>query len=166
MKLIKHNKKAYINDVLTGSAILLGFFIVLGFSIFILIQWNNAVQSTPGFTSQAKDIQQHYTNTFPRIMGWMFPIVLISLFLYTLITAYLIDVISRVWFIIGFIITIIQAVVGYIISQIYLKLSETPVFGVSLNYIPGAELYFNHIVLINSIWAFLILIVLYFKKEV
>jgi len=157
------NKKGYINDVLTGSAVLLGFFIVLGFSIFLLVQWNSAVQSSPMFNSQSKQAQQQFTDTYPTIMGWMFPITLIALFLYTIITAYLVDVISRVWFIIGFFVTIIQAIVGYVISQVYQNLADTSVFGISLQYIPGAELYFNHIILINAVWGFLILLVLYFK---
>ena len=163
---MKLNKKGYINDVLTGSAVLLGFFLVLGFSIFLIIQWNDAVQSSSAFNSQSKQIQQQFTDTYPSIMGWLFPITLIGLFLYTIITAYLVDVISRIWFIIGFIITIIQAVVGYVISQIYGQIAQTSIFGVSTSYIPGAEFYFSNIILINSIWAFLILLVLYFKREV
>lgn len=159
------NKKAYVNDVLTGSAMLLGFFLILGFSIFLLIEWNDTVQSSSAFTDGAKSGQQEFTDTYPSMMGWLFPAVFIGLLLYTLITAYLVEVISKVWFIIGFIVTVIQAVIGYVLQQAYDRLSEISVFGTAGTYIPGATLYFENLILINALWAFMILLALYFKRE-
>ena len=162
---MKFNKKGYVNDVLTGSAMLLGFFLILGFSIFLLVEWNDAVQSSSAFTETSKQGQQAFTDTYPSIMGWLFPAVFIGLLLYTLITAYLVEVISKVWFIIGFIVTIIQAVIGYVLQQAYDAISEISVFGTSSAYIPGAVLYFENLILINALWAFMILLALYFKRD-
>lgn len=162
---MKLNKKGYINDIVTGTGMLFGFFIVLALCIFILLEWNDGIQNSAAFTEQAKQGQQDFTDQYPSMMGWLFPASMIGLILYTLITAYLVEVISKVWFIIGFIVTIIQAIVGYVIQQAYSKITEMRLFETSLAYIPGAVLYFENIILFNAIWGFLILLVLYFKRD-
>ena len=161
-----NNKKGYIGDVMTGMALIFSLFIVLGICIFIIVQWNEAVQSSSVFPPEAKAEQQAYTDTYPVMMGWLLPAALIGLFVYTLITAYLIEVISRVWFVIGFVVTIFQAVVsGIFQTHVFPAFTGNAVYASTLQYMPGAAFYFGNAVLINSVWAFLILIALYFKRE-
>ena len=159
------NKKGYINDVITGGALLIGFFVMLSICIFLLMEWNSAVQNSSAFTAEAKQGQQDFTDQYPEMIGWLFPAVLVGLFLYTIITAYLVEVISKVWLVVGLVVTIIQAIISYVIGQVFQELSSVSLFGTSAAYIPGATLYFGNVILFNSIWAMLILLVLYFKAE-
>ena len=89
------NNKGYIGDVMNGMSLIFGLFIVFGLCIFIIVQWNDAVQNSNAFPEEAKQEQQSFTNTYPPMMGWIIVGALIGLFVYTIITAYLIDVISR-----------------------------------------------------------------------
>lgn len=162
---MKLNKKGYINDIVTMTGVLLGLFIVLSLCIFILVQYNDAFQNSSVVTSEAKALQQDYTDTYPGMMAWFFPITFIALVVYTLITAYLVEVISKVWFVVGFIVVCIQAIVSYVVGQVYDNLTELSVFNTGASFIPGATWYFGNVILANAIIGFLILLALYFKRD-
>lgn len=158
-------KKGYVGDIATGTGTLLAAFVLLVFVIFILTQWNEQFQNADFVPDRAKEAQQSFTDKYPNMIGWLFPALFLGLVLYTVITAYLIEVISKVWFVIGVIvgafIQIISGIVGYVADQFM----ATEVFQSVMHNIPGAIWYFSAPVLWNSIWVFLVLISLYFKKE-
>jgi len=164
--MLTKNKKGFVGDVMTGMAMLFALFVVLGICIFIIVQWNDAVQNSSAFPIEAKTEQQAFTDTYPTMMGWILPAALIGLFVYTLITAYLVEVISKVWFIIGLVVAVFQAVVSGIFQfQVFPAFAGNAVYASTLQYMPGAAFYFGNAVLVNSVWAFLILLALYFKRE-
>lgn len=161
---MKRSKKAFVGDVIVGTTQLFIFFIVLAICIYLIFQFNDAAQGMDQLPAEAKAESQAYVDQYPTMMGWLFTAAFIGLFIYTLITAFLIEVISKVWFVIGFIIAVIQGIYSGIIMHIFEAFAATAVFGFSLAYIPGAIWYFNNLILANGIWAFMILLALYFKK--
>lgn len=165
MKLIQSNKDGYIGDVITMSFSLLGGFVVIAMAIFILVTWNDNVQNSSGFTQEAKDGQQQFTDTYIPLMGWMWPAAFLGMILFMLITSYLVEVISKIWFVLGLMITIAQSIVGYVLSLAFDEISQQEVFGLGMQYIPGAVFYFNNVILVNVLIASLILIVLYFRRD-
>lgn len=164
---MKLNKKAYVNDILTMTGVLFGLFVVIGFSIFLIIEYNDAFQQTSIVQkrSDVAELQQSFTDTYPQMMGWLWTSTLIGMVIYTLITAYLVNVISKVWFIIGVTTLMVQAIASYAMQIAYEEISTATVFDTSVTYIPGAALYFGNVIEWNALFGFLILLVLYFKED-
>lgn len=161
------SKKGYVNDVVTMTGILFGLFVVIGFAIFLIIEYNDAFQSS-SIVQKHPDVgqlQQDFTDTYPEMMGWIWTSALVGMVIYTLITAYLVNVISKVWFIIGVTTLMVQALVSFTIAEAYDEIASTTVFGTSVTYIPGAALYFGNVIEWNTFFGFLILLVLYFKED-
>jgi len=158
------NKKGFVGDTVTSMAVLFGFFIVLSFALFIIFSFNSQMQ-TMDIPDSAKEQQQSFTDTYPTMMGWLFPALMLGLFIYSVITAYLVEVISKVWFVIGFIAVFFQAIISGIIQHVFDEISSQDMFLSVLQYIPGATFYFGNAILINAIWGFIILMALYFKSE-
>lgn len=163
---IKMNKKAYVGDVAYGTLILFGFFIIAGFSIYIYSSFNTQVQSMDVMPSEAKLESSTWNNTFPSYLGYLFIAGFAGLFIYSIVTAYLIDVVSKVWFVVGFFLMIFQALFFGIIKYIFTEISSQDVFSSALTNIPYASIYFNNLILFNAVWGSLILLTLYFKSEV
>ena len=163
--MILKNKKGYIGDIVTMMFSLFGFFVILGLGIFILVQWNINVQSSSAFTVEAKEGQQLFTDTYIPLMGWFWPAAFLGMMLYMLITSYLVEVVSKVWFVIGLMVTLGQAILGYVLSLAFEEVSQQEVFGLALQNIPGAVFYFNNIILVNVVIASMVLIALYFRRD-
>ena len=66
------NKKGFVGDTVTSMAVLFGFFIVLSFALFIIFSFNSQMQ-TMDIPDQAKEQQQSFTDSYPTMMGWLFP---------------------------------------------------------------------------------------------
>ena len=164
---MNQNKKGYVNDIVTMTGVLFGLFVVLGLAIFLIIEYNDAFQNSSIVQKRADvaELQQSFTDTYPEMMGWIWTSSLVGMVIYTLITAYLVNVISKVWFIIGVSTLMIQAIASFAIQKAYEQMSTASVFGTSVTYIPGASLYFSNVIEWNAFFGFLILLVLYFKED-
>lgn len=158
------NKKAFIGDVITGSFQLLILFMIFAICFFVAFKFNQGLVENEKIPQEAKDINTNITYQYSKIIGYGFPLLLVCIFVYTIVTASMVDIISRVWFIIGLVIMLGQAVISYIIREVYLKLIEVEMFSQSLVLIPFANSYFENIIMYNCIWGFIILAVLYIKE--
>lgn len=164
MKTINKTKKAYIGDVITGSFQMLIIFMIFAICFFVAFKFNTGLVENDNVPQEAKDLNTEVVTKYSTIIGYGFPMFLVALFAYTIITASLVDVISKVWFVIGVVMMLGQAVISYIIREIFLKLIEVEIFSQSLVLIPFAASYFQNIIMYNCIWGFIILAVLYVKE--
>jgi len=164
MNRLRKNKNGFIGDVVTGSFQLLILFMVFALCFFIAFQFNQGLVENDNVPQEAKDINTEVVYKYSHILGYGFPLLLVCLFVYTIVTASMVDVISKVWFVVGVILMIGQAVISYVIREVFLKLIEVEIFSQSLVLIPFAASYFSNIILYNCIWGFIILTVLYVKE--
>jgi len=158
------NKKGFIGDAISGVIFLFLLFMLLSISIFVSINFNDGFQDSAAPT-EAKSISNTFINDYPTKIGYMFSGAFIALFIYTLITAYLIEVISKIWFVVGLISSIIFVIIAAIIKAVFGELILESLFASTLPFVYGAVLFFTYLPGVVTAWVFLIALVLYLGSQ-
>lgn len=158
------NKKGFIGDAISGVIFLFLLFMLLSISIFVSINFNDGFQDSSA-PSEAKSISNTFINDYPTKIGYMFSGAFIALFIYTLITAYLIEVISKIWFVVGLISSIIFVIIAAIIKAVFGELILESLFASTLPFVYGAVLFFTYLPGVVTAWVFLIALVLYLGSQ-
>lgn len=166
-KALRHllkNKKGFIGDAISGVVFLFYFFILLSIAIFLMFSFNTGFQDSNA-DAESKAISKTFVEDYPTKIGYMFSGAFIALFIYTMITAYLIEVISKIWFIVGFISSIIFVIIAAIIKAVFGELITQSLFASSLPFVYGAVLFFTYLPGVVTAWVFMLALVLYLGSQ-
>lgn len=166
-KALRHllkNKKGFIGDALSAIIFLFTLFILLSIVIFININFNTEFQESAA-PAEAKAISTTFVNDYPTKLGYMLPGAFIALFIYTMITAFMIEVISKIWFVVGLISAVIFVIVAAIIKAVFGELILQSLFSSTLPFVYGAVLFFTYLPGVVTAWVFLLALVLYLGSQ-
>jgi len=164
MKLLK-NKKGFVTDTILASAGLFVVVLVISLVGLILFNFNDEIQNHQSVTDGAKDVSAEAQSKFPAYLGYGFMAIFIGFFIYTIVTAILINNIHPIFWIIGFIMVLISTVVTSAIKMLFGVLETVSVLTPYIVAIPGATWYFYGMEIYNVIWMGIQLTIVYFAYE-
>lgn len=159
------NKKGFVSDTILASAALFTVVLVISLVAMILFNFNDAIQNQDSVTEGAKLIAADAESTMPAILGYGFMAMFIGFFIYTIITAILINNIHPIFWIVGFVLVVISTVITSAIKMIFGVVETVSVLAPYIAAIPGATWYFYGIEIYNIIWMGIQLTIIYFAYE-
>lgn len=159
------SKKGFVADVIIASAGLIAVVLVIALAIMILFNFNTEIQAQTNIGEDAKDASAYAEGTFPGILGWGFLALFIGFFLYTIITAALINNIHPIFWIMGFVMIFMSTIVSSSFKLAYGFLESSTLIGPYISFIPGATWYFTGMEIINVVWMGVQLTIIYFTWE-
>ena len=155
------NKKSFIGDVLSGAVFVFGGFILFTILIIVFFHFNSAVQDSQNFPVVAKDLSDTHNSNINKWFGWLLIGIIVSTFIYSLVTAYLIEVISILFFVVGLVSSVVVAIASYFLKFIFFELITNNQISKVASGFPIIFFYFENLVLILTLWGFLLLLVTY-----
>ena len=162
---IKNNKKGFVIDTLVASAALFVVVLVIAVVALILFNFNSEIQNHNAVGEEAKLASAEAESTFPPILGYAFGALFLGFLIYTIVTAILINNIHPIFWIVGFVLTIISTVITSTIKLIFGAVETTATLAPYIADIPMAGWYFSNIEIINIVWIILQLTIIYFTWE-
>lgn len=161
----KKSKKGFVADVIIASAALIAVVLVIALAIMILVNFNSEIQKHTNIQEEAKEASAYAEGTFPGILGWGFLAIFIGFFLYTIITAALINNIHPIFWIMGFVMIFMSTIVSSSFKLAYGFLQTSDLIAPYIAFIPGATWYFTGMEIINVVWMGIQLTIIYFTWE-
>jgi len=165
MKSFKKSKKGFVADVIIASAALMAVVLTVAMVSIVLYNFNDEIQDQTTVPDKAKNAAAYSKDTYPTTLGYGFMALFIGFFLYTVITAALINNIHPVFWILGFVMVFMSTIVSSTIKLVYGFLESTEMVAPYLGFIPGATWYFTGMEIINIIWMGIQLTIIYFTWE-
>ena len=162
--MINRNKKGFVGDTIIASAALIVVVLVISVVALILFNFNSEIQSS-SVGSQAKAAADEANTTFPPILGYAFVTIFMGFFIYTIVTAAIIDKIHPIFWVLGFVIVLISTIITSILKAIYGQVETVDLLAAYIAAIPGAGWYFPGMEIYNVIWMGIQLTIVYFKKD-
>lgn len=163
--MLKRNKKGFIADTMIGTAALFVVVLVIAVVSMILFYFNEQIQTSEVVTDGGKEASAEAEALFPPILGYGFLALFIGFFLYTIITAILINTIHPIFWILGFVVVLISTVISSIIKLIYGAFTSVEVIAPFVAAIPGANWYFLGLEIIHIVWMGIQLTIIYFRRD-
>lgn len=163
--MFKKSKKGFVVDTIVGTAALFIVVLVIALVALILFNFNDAVQNNAAVTDGAKQVSSDAEGTLPAYLGYGFMAMFIGFFIYTIITAILINNIHPIFWIVGFILVLISTVITSAIKMVFGVVETVSVLAPYIAAIPGATWYFYGIEIYNVIWMAIQLTIIYFAYE-
>ena len=162
---MKNNKKAFVGGTIYASAGLFVILMVIVLCSFILYTFNDELQKNSIVSEMAKETSSEAYAKFPPILGYMFLASFIGFFIYTMITAFAINSMHPIFWILGFVIVLLSTIISSIIKLIFGAFTDIEIFAPFVANIPGALWYIQGLEIINIVWLGLQLTIVYVKYE-
>ena len=163
--LIKKNKKGFVADTIVASAALFVVVLVIAIVALILFNFNEKIQNNPMVTNEAKVVSAEAQSKLPSVLGYSFMAMFIGFFIYTIVTAILINNIHPIFWIIGFVLVLMSTIITSSIKLIYGTIETLSVLAPYISAIPGATWYFHGMEIYNVVWMGIQLTIIYFAYE-
>lgn len=152
--MIRKNKRGAVSDVIIAGAALLTIVLVISVVGLILYEYNEGIQESAVVGNEAKEASSLAEGKFTTIIGYGFLFAFIGFVIYTIVTSVMITSISPVFWVIGFVLSLVGSILFTVLKQIYGSLRTVELLGPFVQQIPYASMYFNNIELISVIWIF------------
>lgn len=163
--MFKQNKKGFVADTILASAALFVVVLVIAVVAMILFNFNDAIQNQDSVTEEAKIVSADAEAKFPTILGYGFMAMFIGFFIYTIVTAILINNIHPIFWIVGFVLVLISTVITSAIKLIFGVVETVSVLAPYIAAIPAASWYFYGMEIYNIVWMGIQLTIIYFAYE-
>lgn len=160
MKFYK-NKKGFVADTIIAMGAFIVVILVAALVALILGNFNTEIQNSDVATA-AKDASADASVTFPQYFNYGFAFAFVGFMIYTLVTAFLINNIHPIFWILGFILVVLSTIITSSIKLIYGVIESQAILAPYITNIPLAAWYFAGAEIINIIWMGIQLTIIYF----
>lgn len=159
------NKKGFVADTLLATAALIVIVLVVAIVTLILFNFNSAIQEHDSMTPEAKEASEFAELRFSTILGYSFLFGFIGFFIYTIITAILINNIHPIFWILGLVFLFVSTLIVSGMKLLYGSVESQSILGPFIMAIPGATWYFSNIEIINILWMITQFTIIYLVRE-
>lgn len=164
--MLQKNKRGAVGDTIIGIAALFVIVLVTAVVSLILFEFNEGIQESEVVTQDAKEASAYAEGKFGTLISYGFLFGFIGFFMYTIITSVMISRIHPIFWVIGFVLSLVGTIFFTVIKQMYGTLRTVEILGPYVQQIPFSMEFFNNIELIGVVWIFAQFTLMYkFREE-